>query len=159
LSVDRVSGVVPPSLPTGTVSRTSTGTRTFPPESDREQPAAAASAGHPPQAGAQAPTASTHGPLRSAIVPRREHDIAVSREHERVAELEAENEALREYIETQAAERREIVERYERLLQRRDAGDESVATTAPTDDESVVETVRAGLDAVRKRVKRRLGLI
>jgi FAD/FMN-containing dehydrogenase len=107
----------------------------------------------------QAPASSTPGPLPSAIVPRREHDLAVSREHERVAELKAENEALREYIETQAAERREIVERYERLLQQRDAGNESAATTAPSTDVSLVETVRTGLAAFGERIRRRLGLV
>lgn len=150
---------MPPSLPTGTVSRTSTGTRTFPPVSDRERPTASASAGRAPQAGAQASATATAEPLPSAVVPRREHDLAVSREHERVAELKAENEALREYIETQAAERREIVERYERLLQRRDAGNESTTTTAPPTDVSLVETVRTSLATFGKRVKRRLGLV
>jgi hypothetical protein len=159
LTVERVFEVVPPSLPTGTVSRTSTGTRTFPPDSDRERPTVSASASRSPQAGSRAPTASTTGRLPSAVVPRREHDVAVSREHERVAELEAENEALREYIETQAAERREIVERYERLLQQRDAGDGSTATTDPPTDESLIETVRTGLATLRKRLRRRLGLV
>jgi hypothetical protein len=95
-------------------------------------------------------------------VPRREHDVAVSREHERVAELERENEVLRDYIEAQADERQAVIERYERLLEQRDADDgrtdrpSSPSGTSGTTGR--LSAVRTALSALRSRVARRVGL-
>jgi hypothetical protein len=97
----------------------------------------------------------------SAVVSRREHDAAVSREHERVAELERQNELLRDYIETQAAERQAVIERYERILDRRDAA----GATAPRTTQSDPETERSSFDlrgvlsAVRSALSDPLSLI
>jgi hypothetical protein len=160
LPIDRVLTPVPPSLPTGTVSRTAAGTRTFPPESDRERASAASTQPGRPSRPQTLPTTPSPGPAPSAVVPRREHDVAVSREHERVAELEDENEALRDYIETQAAERRAVIERYERLLDWRDATEpvESSATAAPPRNDSLAGRVRSALSTVRSRIVHGLAL-
>lgn len=94
------------------------------------------------------------------------------REHERVAELERENEVLRDYIQAQADERQAVIERYERLLEQRDTEDEradrpATTPTTPTTPSTPSETtgttarladVRTALSALRSRVTRRLGL-
>jgi hypothetical protein len=90
------------------------------------------------------------------------------REHERVAELERENEVLRDYIQAQADERQAVIERYERLLEQRDTEDEradrpATPTTPTTPSETTGTTarladVRTALSALRSRVTRRLGL-
>jgi hypothetical protein len=75
--------------------------------------------------------------------------------------LEAENEALREYIETQAADRRAVIERYERLLDQRDAAEAADASTAASTRprrDSLADAVRAALSTVRSRLVRGLGL-
>jgi hypothetical protein len=81
------------------------------------------------------------------VVPRREHDAAVAHEHERIAELEAENETLREYIELQAAERQAVIERYERILDRRDA----VASTSSTPSGSSTSSTAVASDSPSRR--------
>jgi hypothetical protein len=83
-------------------------------------------------------------------------------------ELKQENEALREYIETQAAERQAVIERYERLLEHREAEVEAETTATPrstpastststADDDSRLG-VRTALSSLRSRIARRLGL-
>ena len=148
---------MPPSLPTGTVSSTSAGTRTFPPESDRER-ASAASAGP-----------SRHPQVQPLpTTPRPDLEPAPRRDHDQVTELKQENEALREYIETQAAERQAVIERYERLLEHREADVEAETTATPrstpastststADDDSRLG-VRTALSSLRSRIARRLGL-
>jgi hypothetical protein len=154
--------VVPPSLPTGTVSRPSTGTRTFPPDSASESESTSGADGVRVTDGSTgaatsqvAPPSTTPRPdLPSAgVVSRREHDVALARVRERVAELEQENDVLRDYIETQAAERRAVIERYERLLDRQHAtgrgGPDS--TSRPAEASPATAGV---LDSVRAAVRR-----
>jgi hypothetical protein len=105
----------------------------------------------------------------SPVVPRREHDVAVAREHDRVAELARENEALREYIREQASDRQAVIERYEHLLDQRDAREasrpaaaesasSSSASTPPTSGSStptaggLLDSLRATAAAVRSRL-------
>jgi hypothetical protein len=99
----------------------------------------------------------------SAVVSRREHDAAVSREHERVAELERQNELLRDYIETQAAERQAVIERYERILDRRDAAEATAPRTTRSDPDPETERssfdLRGVLSAVRSALSDPLSLI
>lgn len=146
---------MPPSLPTGTVSSTSAGTRTFPPESDRERaPAASADPSRHPQV----------QPLPTTPRPDLEPTTASRRDHDQVTELKQENEALREYIETQAAERQAVIERYERLLEHREAEveAETTATTRSTHTSTAGGDsrlgVRTALSSLRSRIARRLGL-
>jgi hypothetical protein len=95
-------------------------------------------------------------------VPRREHDAALAEEHERVAELARENRALREHIRAQASERQAVIERYERLLDRREtAGRPPSGATTPASESSapspapapgpsgVTGRARAAVDAAR----------
>jgi hypothetical protein len=145
--------VVPPSLPTGTVSQPSAGTRTFPPDSDADADRARVPAGsandtsHPSTPQPSLPS--------TGVVSRREHDVSLARANERVAELEAENDALRDYIETQAAERRAVIERYERILDRRDATyarAEQPSGTPAEQTAGVAGTLRSAAAALRSRL-------
>lgn len=166
---------MPTSLPTGTVSQTSAGTRTFPPDpvsdEERERVSAASTPHRRPSQTPQPPA--PHGPRGppAPVVPRREHDVAIAREHDRAAHLARENEALREYIREQATDKQAVIERYEHLLQQRDSLDASKPVTAPTQSRSpssaerssttsvgLVETVRTTLATVRSRTARWLGL-
>ena len=144
---------MPPSLPTGTVSQPSAGTRTFPPDSDAEADRARVPAGSADDA---SPSTTPRPSLPSTgVVSRREHDLSIARANERVAELEAENDALRDYIERQAAERRAVIERYERLLDRRDAAHARAGRPSDTPTEQTVgvaDTLRAVAGAVRSRL-------
>lgn len=164
---------MPPSLPTGTVSQTSAGTRTFPPESNSDCERERVSATSPPYRRLpQTPHSPTpngpNGPP-SPVVPRREHDVAVAREHDRVAELARENEALRAYIREQATDKQAVIERYEHLLQQRDGLEASTPAAAPPQSPSpperssptptgLVETLRTRLTTLRSRTARWLGL-
>ena len=142
---------MPPSLPTGTVSRPAAGTRTFPPDSDADADRARVSAGS--TRNASTPTTPPSLPA-TGVVSRREHDAKLARVSERVAELEAENDVLREHIEKQAAERRAVIERYERILDRRDATAARAAPSATTDEPTtgVVDTLGAALDTLRSGI-------
>ncbi len=167
---------MPPSLPTGTVSQTSAGTRTFPPEpsSDCERARVSATSApyrRPPRT-QQPPTPNQPSGPPSPVVPRREHDVAVAREHGRVAQLARENEALREYIREQATDRQAVIERYEHLLQQRDAREVSrpATTSSPASDrpspvstspsmdssppaeDGLFDAVRTGVASLRSRV-------
>ncbi|AUV83709.1 hypothetical protein C2R22_20365 [Salinigranum rubrum] len=167
---------MPPSLPTGTVSQTSAGTRTFPPESnsdsDRERVSAASTPYRRSPRTQQPPTPDQPPGPPSPVIPRREYDAAVAREHDRVAELARENEALREYIREQATDRQAVIERYEHLLQQRDAHEASRPAPAPASDrpspslstdspppteEGLFDAVRTGLTSLRSRVAGWLG--
>jgi hypothetical protein len=152
LPVARVPVDVSSSLPTGTVSRPSAGTRTFPSEPDADADGTRAATESSPDSPRTGSPPSTPRPtLPDGVVPRREHDVALSRADDRVAELERENAALRDYIETQAAQRRAVVERYERLLDRRDATDSSATAHDPA-ERGVVATVRSALGRLRSRL-------
>jgi hypothetical protein len=175
LLVARELPLVPPSLPTGTVSQTSAGTRTFPPESnsdrERERVSVASTPNRRPPQTPFPPTPRGPSGPPSPVVPRREHDVAVSREHDRVAELARENEALREYIREQATDKQAVIERYEHLLQQRDARETSLSTAtststppsptsagrSPSTRDGLVETLRAGVSTLRSRVGGWLG--
>ena len=166
---------MPPSLPTGTVSQTSAGTRTFPPESnsdsDRERVSAASTPYRRSPRTQQPPTPDQPPGPPSPVIPRREYDAAVAREHGRVAELARENEALREYIREQATDRQAVIERYEHLLQQRDAHEasrpspasdppSSPSSSPPTDPApgtTLLDAVRTGLTSLRSRVAGWLG--
>jgi hypothetical protein len=105
-------------------------------------------------------------PLPTTPRPDLEPATASRRDHDQVTELKQENEALREYIETQAAERQAVIERYERLLEHREAEVEAEATTTPTPRSTRTSTagddsrlgVRTALSSLRSRIARRLGL-
>lgn len=152
---------MPPSLPTGTVSQTSAGTRTFPPESNSDRERERVSATSTPHRRLprtqQPPTPNQLNGPPSPVVPRREHDAAVAHEHDRVAELARENEALREYIREQATDKQAVIERYEHLLQQRDAQSASRPSSSPPDpsepaaEEGLLDSLRSGLSTLRSR--------
>ena len=145
---------MPPSLPTGTVSRPSAGTQTFPAGSDADRERAADDSAGSVSPQVDSPSTTPRPDLPPAgVVSRREHDVALSRAHERVAELEHENDVLRDYIEKQAAERRAVIERYERLLDRQHVTGQ--AETAADDRSTHTSATPSGLfDTVRTAVRR-----
>jgi hypothetical protein len=149
-----------PSFPTGTVSRASLGTRTFPPDDvDSPDCVGDATGGHPtartagatartsPSAPTPAPTPATDGGpsvSKGETLPgAAPHDAARSGRdavrrsptradgddlHERVAELERENAALRRDLKRKQREQQDVIDRYERVIaDLRDDADEKAA--------------------------------
>ena len=84
-----------------------------------------------------------------------------------MAELQHENEVLRDYIQTQAAERQSVIERYERLLDQKERQQPSSASTDPafagpqTTETNLLDSLLSAVTRLRSAVTRlrsRLGV-
>ncbi|MFB6159624.1 MAG: hypothetical protein ABEJ61_00420 [Haloferacaceae archaeon] len=75
---------------------------------------------------------------------------------ERVERLTAENERLRDAVERERERRKAVVERYERLLDRRDATDRANGRKRAGEDDAADGGIHALVDALRTRVARGL---